>query len=157
MRELCRLLGHLCTKSDQLQGFCLTVTEMAIGSSQPNGSSRPLPVVIAGGGCVGLFLALLLAQSDILNHVIVRHSNITALPQCFPPKLSTQHSCCAGHRAMSSRSHVHPRNGAPTAYIPSLRTRRSNAWSLPRWHVLERTMLQEECEEWIRAHCGKAV
>ncbi|USP76732.1 hypothetical protein yc1106_04006 [Curvularia clavata] len=30
-----------------------------------------LPVVIAGGGCVGLFLALLLAQSNIPNEIIV--------------------------------------------------------------------------------------
>jgi hypothetical protein len=34
--------------------------------------SEPLPIVIAGGGCVGLFLALLLCQSDISNKVIVR-------------------------------------------------------------------------------------
>jgi hypothetical protein len=33
--------------------------------------SNPLPIVIAGGGCVGLFLALLLCQSDIPNKVIV--------------------------------------------------------------------------------------
>ncbi|PVI06854.1 FAD/NAD(P)-binding domain-containing protein [Periconia macrospinosa] len=30
-----------------------------------------LPIVVAGGGCVGLFLALLLTQSDIPNRVIV--------------------------------------------------------------------------------------
>ncbi|RMZ66225.1 para-nitrophenol 4-monooxygenase [Pyrenophora seminiperda CCB06] len=34
-------------------------------------TTQPLPVVIAGGGCVGLFLALLLAQSNIPNHIIV--------------------------------------------------------------------------------------
>ncbi|EUC46929.1 hypothetical protein COCMIDRAFT_25128 [Bipolaris oryzae ATCC 44560] len=42
------------------------------GSSHMNGKiSKKLPIVIAGGGCVGLFLALLLAQSDIPNKVIV--------------------------------------------------------------------------------------
>jgi len=35
-------------------------------------STEPLPIVIAGGGCVGLFLALLISQSDIPNKVIVR-------------------------------------------------------------------------------------
>ena len=34
--------------------------------------SELLPIVIAGGGCVGLFLALLLCQSDIPNKAIVR-------------------------------------------------------------------------------------
>ncbi|KAI2485719.1 monooxygenase [Pyrenophora tritici-repentis] len=39
---------------------------------QSNGNhSMTLPVVIAGGGCVGLFLALLLAQSNIPNKIIV--------------------------------------------------------------------------------------
>ncbi|KAF2204724.1 FAD/NAD(P)-binding domain-containing protein [Delitschia confertaspora ATCC 74209] len=35
------------------------------------GQEEPLPIVIAGGGCVGLFLALLLCQSDIPNPIIV--------------------------------------------------------------------------------------
>ncbi|KAI4642567.1 uncharacterized protein J4E79_011449 [Alternaria viburni] len=34
-------------------------------------NAKPLPIVIAGGGCVGLFLALLLAQSEIPNKVVV--------------------------------------------------------------------------------------
>lgn len=38
--------------------------------SYTNGT-KPLPVVIAGGGCVGLFLALLLAHSSIPNRIIV--------------------------------------------------------------------------------------
>lgn len=42
------------------------------GSSYENGArSKNLPIVIAGGGCVGLFLALLLAQSNIPNKIIV--------------------------------------------------------------------------------------
>ncbi|KAH7357609.1 hypothetical protein BKA66DRAFT_515258 [Pyrenochaeta sp. MPI-SDFR-AT-0127] len=44
------------------------------GTSTTNGSSaQPLPIVIAGGGCVGLFLALLLSTSkpSIPNKVIV--------------------------------------------------------------------------------------
>ncbi|KAF2002620.1 monooxygenase [Amniculicola lignicola CBS 123094] len=36
-----------------------------------NGGETPLPIIIAGGGCVGLFLALLLCQSEIPNKVIV--------------------------------------------------------------------------------------
>jgi 2-polyprenyl-6-methoxyphenol hydroxylase-like FAD-dependent oxidoreductase len=40
-------------------------------STQPNGASKSLPIVIAGGGCVGLFLALLLAQSAIPNRIII--------------------------------------------------------------------------------------
>ncbi len=44
---------------------------MTNSSSQPNGMpSTPRPIVIAGGGCVGLFLALLLTQSDIPNRVM---------------------------------------------------------------------------------------
>lgn len=50
-------------------------SDFSYGFSQTNGTNgtnaKPLPVVIAGGGCVGLFLALLLAQSDIPNKVIV--------------------------------------------------------------------------------------
>ncbi|KAL5383610.1 hypothetical protein PMIN02_009531 [Paraphaeosphaeria minitans] len=34
-------------------------------------SASDLPIVVAGGGCVGLFLALLLTQSSIPNRVIV--------------------------------------------------------------------------------------
>jgi 2-polyprenyl-6-methoxyphenol hydroxylase-like FAD-dependent oxidoreductase len=34
-------------------------------------SSQPLPIIISGGGCVGLFLALLLANSSIPNNIIV--------------------------------------------------------------------------------------
>jgi len=42
------------------------------GVSHSNSTTtQALPVVIAGGGCVGLFLALLLAQSHIPNKVIV--------------------------------------------------------------------------------------
>ncbi|KAL6170273.1 hypothetical protein ACJQWK_03261 [Exserohilum turcicum] len=42
------------------------------GASYANGTkSKTLPIVIAGGGCVGLFLALLLAESNIPNKVIV--------------------------------------------------------------------------------------
>ncbi|KAF2704865.1 FAD/NAD(P)-binding domain-containing protein [Pleomassaria siparia CBS 279.74] len=40
-------------------------------NGEANASAEPLPVVIAGGGCVGLFLALLLVQSSIPNKVIV--------------------------------------------------------------------------------------
>lgn len=36
-----------------------------------NNGSGTLPIVIAGGGCVGLFLALLLANSTITNKIIV--------------------------------------------------------------------------------------
>ncbi|ORY09138.1 hypothetical protein BCR34DRAFT_665692 [Clohesyomyces aquaticus] len=36
-----------------------------------NAPSSPLPIVIAGGGCVGLFLALLLTQSAIPNPILV--------------------------------------------------------------------------------------
>jgi 2-polyprenyl-6-methoxyphenol hydroxylase-like FAD-dependent oxidoreductase len=36
-----------------------------------NGTIPPLPILIAGGGCVGLFLALLLSQSAIPNPIIV--------------------------------------------------------------------------------------
>jgi hypothetical protein len=39
-----------------------------------NTSTSVKPIVIAGGGCVGLFLALLLCQSDIPNKVIVSWS-----------------------------------------------------------------------------------
>ena len=47
-------------------------TDFSYGFSHTNGTNaKPLPIVIAGGGCVGLFLALLLAQSDIPNKVIV--------------------------------------------------------------------------------------
>jgi 2-polyprenyl-6-methoxyphenol hydroxylase-like FAD-dependent oxidoreductase len=50
-------------------------SDYSYGFSQTNGTNginaKPLPIVIAGGGCVGLFLALLLAQSDIPNKVIV--------------------------------------------------------------------------------------
>ncbi|KAF1839170.1 monooxygenase [Decorospora gaudefroyi] len=49
---------------------------------QPNGASHPnnnnnnntspsLPIIIAGGGCVGLFLALLLSHSPIRNPIII--------------------------------------------------------------------------------------
>jgi 2-polyprenyl-6-methoxyphenol hydroxylase-like FAD-dependent oxidoreductase len=42
------------------------------GTSHTNGNTMStLPIVIAGGGCVGLFLALLLAQSEIPNKIIV--------------------------------------------------------------------------------------
>jgi 2-polyprenyl-6-methoxyphenol hydroxylase-like FAD-dependent oxidoreductase len=42
------------------------------GVSHTNGNTdAPLPIVIAGGGCVGMFLAVLLAQSHIPNRVIV--------------------------------------------------------------------------------------
>ena len=42
------------------------------GDPKHNGADpSPLPIVIAGGGCVGLFLALLLVQSNIPNRVIV--------------------------------------------------------------------------------------
>ncbi|KAF2636022.1 FAD/NAD(P)-binding domain-containing protein [Massarina eburnea CBS 473.64] len=41
------------------------------GTPHQNGTSAHLPVVIAGGGCVGLFLAHLLAQSEIPNPIIV--------------------------------------------------------------------------------------
>ncbi|CAI6338735.1 unnamed protein product [Periconia digitata] len=46
---------------------------MTTNSGQTNGedTSTPPPIVIAGGGCVGLFLALLLTQSEIPNPVIV--------------------------------------------------------------------------------------
>jgi 2-polyprenyl-6-methoxyphenol hydroxylase-like FAD-dependent oxidoreductase len=37
----------------------------------PNSTPTALPIVIAGGGCVGLFLGLLLAQSSILNRIII--------------------------------------------------------------------------------------
>jgi len=40
-------------------------------NTHPNNTSTTLPIVIAGGGCVGLFLALLLAQSSIPNRIIV--------------------------------------------------------------------------------------
>jgi 2-polyprenyl-6-methoxyphenol hydroxylase-like FAD-dependent oxidoreductase len=62
--------------------------DQALDSSNTNGTSNTngiaysygntngnttatLPIVIGGGGCVGLFLALLLAQSDIRNKIIV--------------------------------------------------------------------------------------
>lgn len=41
---------------------------MAIAKESPN---ENLPIIIAGGGCVGLFLALLLTQSALPNHIIV--------------------------------------------------------------------------------------
>ncbi|KAF1964962.1 FAD/NAD(P)-binding domain-containing protein [Bimuria novae-zelandiae CBS 107.79] len=42
------------------------------GHTCHNGNTPPpLPIVLAGGGCVGLFLALLLAQSPIPNRIIV--------------------------------------------------------------------------------------
>jgi 2-polyprenyl-6-methoxyphenol hydroxylase-like FAD-dependent oxidoreductase len=53
---------------------------MAITNGATNGtkghtinypSSQPLPIVISGGGCVGLFLGLLLANSSIPNKIIV--------------------------------------------------------------------------------------
>jgi 2-polyprenyl-6-methoxyphenol hydroxylase-like FAD-dependent oxidoreductase len=40
-------------------------------AEQKSLDNADLPVVIAGGGCVGLFLALLLAQSDIKHRVVV--------------------------------------------------------------------------------------
>ncbi|KAF9693461.1 hypothetical protein EKO04_008445 [Ascochyta lentis] len=42
---------------------------MAIAKDAPN--NEPLPIVISGGGCVGLFLALLLAHASIPNHILV--------------------------------------------------------------------------------------
>ena len=42
---------------------------MAIANDTPD--EEPLPIVIAGGGCVGLFLALLLAHTPIPNRIIV--------------------------------------------------------------------------------------
>ncbi|KAF2266742.1 monooxygenase [Lojkania enalia] len=44
--------------------------------TKTNGTSTGLPIVIAGGGCVGLFLALLLCQSPIRNKVIVVEPNL---------------------------------------------------------------------------------
>lgn len=41
------------------------------GGTNDDSTSKALPVVIAGGGCVGLFLSLLLAHSSITNHIIV--------------------------------------------------------------------------------------
>ncbi|KAF2441782.1 FAD/NAD(P)-binding domain-containing protein [Karstenula rhodostoma CBS 690.94] len=42
------------------------------GNPLHNGASpSALPIVVAGGGCVGLFLALLLTQSNIPNRIIV--------------------------------------------------------------------------------------
>ena len=63
----------------------VTTSNHAHDSSNTNGASTTndpysntnvnttttLPIVIAGGGCVGLFLALLLAQSDIPNKIII--------------------------------------------------------------------------------------
>jgi len=50
-------------------------SDFSYGFSHANGTNgtnaKPLPIVIAGGGCVGLFLALLLAQSEIPNKVVV--------------------------------------------------------------------------------------
>jgi 2-polyprenyl-6-methoxyphenol hydroxylase-like FAD-dependent oxidoreductase len=42
---------------------------MAIAKEPPNNAA--LPIIIAGGGCVGLFLALLLAQSPLPNPILV--------------------------------------------------------------------------------------
>ncbi|OSS51636.1 hypothetical protein B5807_03918 [Epicoccum nigrum] len=42
---------------------------MAIAKESP--SNAAFPIIIAGGGCVGLFLALLLAQSPLPNHILV--------------------------------------------------------------------------------------
>ena len=42
---------------------------MAIAKETTN--DEHLPIVISGGGCVGLFLALLLAYSSVPNHIIV--------------------------------------------------------------------------------------
>ena len=39
--------------------------------THPNGTYKPLPIVVAGAGCVGLFLAHLLARSPIPNRIIV--------------------------------------------------------------------------------------
>lgn len=56
---------------------------MAVANAVTNGtnghavnisSSPTLPIVISGGGCVGLFLALLLANSSISNKIIVIES-----------------------------------------------------------------------------------
>jgi hypothetical protein len=45
------------------------------GKARKNGPSPSvLPIVVAGGGCVGLFLALLLTQSSIPNRIIVSTS-----------------------------------------------------------------------------------
>ncbi|KAL5380416.1 hypothetical protein DPSP01_007738 [Paraphaeosphaeria sporulosa] len=44
----------------------------ANGNARQKGTSpSDLPIVIAGGGCVGLFLALLLTQSSIPNRILV--------------------------------------------------------------------------------------
>ena len=70
----------------------MTVTN---GNAKHNGvDPSPLPIVIAGGGCVGLFLALLLVQSSIPNRVIVSNlpsSIFSVLTYVSPTCRSSNH------------------------------------------------------------------
>jgi hypothetical protein len=67
-------LYRLTSASKALQQTTLRHDRMATinGNARKNGTSpSALPIVVAGGGCVGLFLALLLTQSSIPNRIIV--------------------------------------------------------------------------------------
>ena len=101
------------------------VAEMAVtnGTAKHNGvDPSPLPIVVAGGGCVGLFLALLLVQSNIPNRVIV--SNLPSSIFSALTYVNLQH---VGRRTITSRPFVHPCYGPPAPYLSPLRSRRSHA------------------------------
>lgn len=52
-----------------------TTNDNSTSDSTNGTASPPLPILIAGGGCVGLFLALLLAQSPGPAHIIILDSS----------------------------------------------------------------------------------
>jgi 2-polyprenyl-6-methoxyphenol hydroxylase-like FAD-dependent oxidoreductase len=68
-------------------------------------SSQPLPVVISGGGCVGLFLALSLALSSIPNKILVIE------PQTPDPTAT---------RAMAHQPHTYPILSRIPGLLPEL-------------------------------------
>lgn len=76
---------------------------MAIAKEPPN--NEALPIIIAGGGCVGLFLALLLAQSPLPNRLIV---------------IEPQHPDPASTRAMAHQPPTFPLFAQIPGLLPEL-------------------------------------
>lgn len=78
---------------------------MAIAKETTNSHDENLPIVISGGGCVGLFLALLLAHTPIPNRVVV---------------IEPQHPDPTSTRAMAHQPPTYPILGQIPGLLPEL-------------------------------------